>query len=436
MMRTDIDIPTLLSKYGATLNSDDVKILQKLQNYEKIDGFDLLKYSPLVWGVDGMKKYKSLQELGPGLWNRPQPDDVLELIDENLMYKSSRLLPLDINLDLKTGVSDQFRNQSLYDPRFFLPLFNVLLAPENVVSCKKFVQKNCLSFVFACLSCHDGQLRRSAYLILLKLSKYLSQSSAQFDEKPQLLYFLSIFRNSLKKSNNRLPSIIAIFLSRSSNLIFKPFDRMYSSIISFLLLKPTIDLKNVPEFYKFFHSSCTEFIHERRWILQLLLDGLREPKDYRIYEKRYVFKLFMSFYNSSISDEQSRDMIGKIIRKAARMKTSCKDLCFSHNLLGWISSTMGDRTNSEWSSIVLLAEIFLTVGETLKDDTKSFCGLKSYWLACFCTFLRVYRERNENETMDENFHRRLFNFVDFVVNDDSSFESIFVKSLIDSTVKN
>ena len=41
---------------------------------------------------------------------------------------------------------------------------------------------------------------------------------------------------------------------------------------------------------------------ERQWILSLLHDGLRETGDYRIFEKRYTFKLLQSFYDSDLSD--------------------------------------------------------------------------------------------------------------------------------------
>ena len=41
---------------------------------------------------------------------------------------------------------------------------------------------------------------------------------------------------------------------------------------------------------------------ERQWILSLLLDGLRETADYRIFERKYTFKLLQGFYDSDLSD--------------------------------------------------------------------------------------------------------------------------------------
>ena len=45
---------------------------------------------------------------------------------------------------------------------------------------------------------------------------------------------------------------------------------MYSPVNEFLLLKPSIDTTNVPEFYKLFNSSAEKYKEQRQWILTLL----------------------------------------------------------------------------------------------------------------------------------------------------------------------
>ena len=81
---------------------------------------------------------------------------------------------------------------------------------------------------------------------------------------------------------------------------------MYSPVNEFLLLKPSIDTTNVPEFYKLFNSSAEKYKEQRQWILTLLENGLREDTDYRIFEKRNIFKLLQSFYDSALSDRTSQ----------------------------------------------------------------------------------------------------------------------------------
>lgn len=428
-MIAEVNVPSILASYGATLSNEDVSRIKLLFNGEKDKLFDLSNYYPIMWGRKGLEKYESLKKLGPSLWNRPQPDEVLDLIDANLMFLSARFLPLNLNLDFNEECKLDSFAQTLYDPRFFLPLFNILLSPENVMNCKKFVWKNCLLYCFSCLSCYDVNLRQLSYYVIFKFRKFLDATMEKSDEKSQLIYLLTLFRNSLQKPNVRLSSVIGNFLGRSSNLIFNPYDRMFPLISSFLLLKPILDLENVPEFLKFFHSSTSlDFVHERHWILNLLLDGLREIKDYRIYEKRYVFKLLLSFYNCCLCDGKSKEFIEKILKSACRIKPCAADLCFNHNLLGWICSNVQKiNFNDEHSKLNSTAEILLQIGETLKDDEKTFNSVKFQWLACFYFIVRIYKEnklKNIILPFDESRKKRLLKIAKLITveNNNGAFE--------------
>ena len=45
---------------------------------------------------------------------------------------------------------------------------------------------------------------------------------------------------------------------------------------------------------------------ERSWMLSLLAEGLRQHSDYRLCERRYVFKLLLGFHDSALSDAYTR----------------------------------------------------------------------------------------------------------------------------------
>jgi hypothetical protein len=76
--------------------------------------------------------------------------------------------------------------------------------------------------------------------------------------KNTLKYLIELLRNSLDKENQRLPSTISVFLAETILVIIEPGTTLYKPIMSFLLLKPTLDLTNVPEFYKLFNSSALQ----------------------------------------------------------------------------------------------------------------------------------------------------------------------------------
>jgi hypothetical protein len=57
--------------------------------------------------------------------------------------------------------------------------------------------------------------------------------------------------------------------------------------MAFLVLKPIVDLNQVPELFKLLLSSSIEHHQrERQWMLQLLSESLLEPFDYHVIDKR------------------------------------------------------------------------------------------------------------------------------------------------------
>jgi len=47
----------------------------------------------------------------------------------------------------------------VYDPCFLLPAFSDMLAPENLVDCRSFIQQGALSFLLLCLASHCPAVR-------------------------------------------------------------------------------------------------------------------------------------------------------------------------------------------------------------------------------------------------------------------------------------
>lgn len=84
-------------------------------------------------------------------------------------------------------------------------------------------------------------------------------------------------------------AVVAHFFARVTKLFLHPEDPVYQPVLSFLVLKPDIDLENVPEIYKLLMSSSTQFHHEERlWCLRLITHSLIEPYDYNVLQKRFV----------------------------------------------------------------------------------------------------------------------------------------------------
>ena len=97
---------------------------------------------------------------------------------------------------------------------------------------------------------------------------------------------------------------------------------------------------------------------ERQWLLELLLDGLRDSSDYPRYRKKGVFPHLMLLYGSLFADKKtkaredrndvlrlvsliSQTLILRLMLRACAMPSAAVDLVWSHGLFPWLQAIVG-----------------------------------------------------------------------------------------------
>uniref|UniRef100_A0A0N5A8Z1 NopRA1 domain-containing protein n=1 Tax=Syphacia muris TaxID=451379 RepID=A0A0N5A8Z1_9BILA len=359
----DQDVVTdLLTMYGASVSNTDEYIFDILYHLERTYHLNFGRVAPLVFGEKSVSNYHNLRRYGLAIHNRLTPDQVLDFVDPKLLWytllklrdgQSSSVVELQPNVSIKKDTP--------YDVRYILRLFISILddGSEVSVSCRKFVECNGLSLAFASLSLHSKASRALAYTVLFRYSQRLSDLSTEvFPERPFYVYLLKFFRNSVE--------IVSHFMARVCKLLLHPEDPVFQPIMSFLVLKPTLDLTNIPEFYKLLMSSSTEHnAEERQWILKLLADSMLEPNDYNILQKRYGIKFCLSLFTSCISEHMSRKYILFMLSAALKHPTVAYDLFYRQNLQCWIALTMQQPWLQRWEAC-FLCHLFVTLMEHFK----------------------------------------------------------------------
>lgn len=151
----------------------------------------------------------------------------------------------------------------------------------------------------------------------------------------------------MDKQNQRLSNVISVFLAESVSIIIEPGEVLYKPLVSFFLLKPVLDLTNVPEFYKFFNSSSLDFREERKWIMNILVWGIRSSLEYRLYEKRFLYRQILSIYDSKISDFELKNLILDLLIKTCESKYALIDLIKKQFFIIWLSSVLNSLVVDE-----------------------------------------------------------------------------------------
>ncbi|XP_076444589.1 nucleolar pre-ribosomal-associated protein 1-like [Babylonia areolata] len=329
-----LPLNVLLAAYGATLSLTDQNLLYLML---ACDLYGNQRFSPGVWGEKAVERLEARREGGRSLRLETTLEDVLHLLDLDVMATSilhfPLLRPAEFHLSECAVKAERLMSrEECYDPRFLLQLIFHFMGVEHVVDVRSFIARKGLGFTLAALSSHDPLMRRLAIGILSNLHSHVEMVQ-RWSAAPILLAFLRVVMNGLTREGQKLPCVVTVFLAKAADFVMVPESDMYVAIHSFLMLKPALDVSNVPEFYNFFNSPNPK---ERLWILRLLQDGLRETGDHRLFQRRYVYKLLMCHASSSLSDPQTRRESLKVLVKASSVATVIRDLVTSHGLLPWL----------------------------------------------------------------------------------------------------
>uniref|UniRef100_A0A3Q2CMY5 URB1 ribosome biogenesis homolog n=1 Tax=Cyprinodon variegatus TaxID=28743 RepID=A0A3Q2CMY5_CYPVA len=319
----------LLAAYGATLSTSDQKLLLLLREYER-NQVSLLKFQSLLWGPAAVEHHKTRKTLGASLWKQPSSNDVLALLKADVMLQTILRFPQERRISPQDGTellcSDDAGKtlEDLYDPCFLLPLFSAILRPECVVDCVKFVSCHAFGVTAMALSSFDPNMRAAAYHVLACFYHHLE--GARFRERTQLLYLMDIIKNGILKQNQRLPFVLATYISRVAEQMLRPEDHMYLVLNRFLLSHQSLDLRRVPEFFKLFYSFDQENKVERDWMLNLLQEGISDALSYELCNHQSIFQVLLGFSSSPLCSENVQGQIIKVLCQAARVPKAVYNL--------------------------------------------------------------------------------------------------------------
>ncbi|KAG9348441.1 hypothetical protein JZ751_002176, partial [Albula glossodonta] len=329
----------LLGAYGATLSTLDQKLLLLLQEYER-NNISLTEFQSLLWGPAAVEHHKACKSLGKSLWQKPSSEDLLALLNADRMLNTilhfpqqRRIIPQEAKelLHRKEGAQDL---GSLYDPCFLLPLFSVLLRPESVMDCHKFVSSHALGVTVAALSSYDPKVRAAAYQVLGCFYQHLE--GARFRERRQLLYLLDSVKNGIRQQNLRLPFLLVTYIAKVAQQMLRPEEHMYMIVNKFLLTHQYLNLKKVPEFFQLFYSFDLEHKSEREWIVDVLKEGVVDRHCYELCDRQGIFQILLSFYSSPLCDQSTQARIMEVLLQAAQVTKAAYELINVHGLLTWL----------------------------------------------------------------------------------------------------
>ncbi|KAG7208509.1 hypothetical protein KM043_014732 [Ampulex compressa] len=348
-------VPLYLAAYNATLSEADQLILLILQYYEN-NNIQIHKYRPYLWGNAAASHYSVKSEMDMALFRQPTTTKVLNLLDKKIVSNTIQHYP--INRPLQS--TNLHSASNMYDPAFYLPLLCYLLSENNVVACHKITQSGALALALVACCSEHSDVRMAAYTTISRYYAHLEASSS----KERLLWMrlidalrCGIISTNSELSNLRLSCIVSTFLAQTTLVAVHPLHPLYSRLQSFLMAKPALDIKTIPEVLQLLHSSDVEHKAHRYWILEIIRDGIKTMYDVEIAFKCVLFKMLLDFYTCTLSDERTKVLILEVIEATSRISKASVLLVSEYSLLPWLSEVVGHSVCEQIHFVELLVNI-------------------------------------------------------------------------------
>ncbi|KAK6156351.1 hypothetical protein DH2020_010599 [Rehmannia glutinosa] len=350
----DIDINSrelvylLLSSYGAACTEVDMEIYNLMLQVESTDksSAGTVAQMDYLWGFAALKVRKEWEH-DKDMQFDPKN---MEPFEERRKIKFRENLPVDPKLCAQTVLyfpckrfvnggtlrklqkdgftvmhkaSSTTHKLQIYDPVFILR-FSIHCLSVRYIEPIEFASLGLLAITFASISSPDDDMRKLGYEALANFKSALGKCQKKKDVI-RLRLLMSYLQNGIEEPWQRIPSIIAIFLAEASLVLLDPSHDNYSTISKYLSNSPSVNTKAIPLFQNLFWSSSISFRADRLWMLRLLYVGLNTEDDAQTYIRNSIFETLMSFCSSPLSDNESKELVIQIVKKAVQLhKAVCK----------------------------------------------------------------------------------------------------------------
>nr|XP_022918472.1 uncharacterized protein LOC111427518 [Onthophagus taurus] len=379
-------VPLILSSYEATKSESDQILLAILKIFEEHpQRSNFYEYKPFLWGKAAANHYSIKSNVETSLFRQPKISTILDLLEIEIVLNTIKYN--------ETPSNNLSPRKTIYDLNFFLPLFSNLLLPENPIQLYRFTKSGALALTILGLSSQDAHQRGSSCYVL---SLFYTHLDAKRSKKDNLIWIrfveaickgISALTDDLN-SDFELNNFVSVFLSRMALILTNPQHVMYPPLSQYLTAKSVLDFKLIPELLTFLHSPDVNYKEHKKFILQVIFDGLKTKRDFKAALNSISFKLILESFNSCLFDRECKLYVIKIVEKACKLDVGTKLLCENYGLFSWMYNYV-ENFGKENDFISIILDILSHI-ISFKEDYSQINEI----LICFINILNSFNEEN------------------------------------------
>lgn len=378
-------IPIYLSSYQATMSSCDQLILNLLRFYELYCEVDFFEFRPILFGSTALTHFSSLDKNELKISAKSIDEvkhsyfKVMNSFEKSIIENTMMNFPTKRKLqNYRVHELDQFLNvapdeeaqvSQIYDPVFFLPLFEMLLGTGNFNFMALATKKNLLGLLPLGLSFDDENMRLMTTHILMKCRESIEGNKKK---KELWIEFYEIIQKGLsdlqkklpkgyKKGDKvpfpRAPSISSQLLGEFFNVLSDKLHCIHGVASNYVIVKDKFEFSTIPEFMVMFCSYELSQEDHRIFLLNTIKNGIRDERDFKLMNHTPLIKMFLACYGCQISTRKIDLLILKIIDNLVTKANAGAFLIERYGILLWIYQACVNVEAFEYDSIEMLLSL-------------------------------------------------------------------------------
>ncbi|CAG9804998.1 unnamed protein product [Chironomus riparius] len=383
-------IPIFLSSYQATMSSCDQLILNLLRFYEIRCGINLHEYNPLLFGQAALNHFTSHEHNELKFIKNNSLDKMdavffklLNLFEKSMIENTLNNYPIKrqlagVNLtDLHQLVNND-GDDNIYDPGYFLPLFEMILTSSSFKFLSVAVKNELIALIPPALSCEDENMRLLAAHILLKCRENTEAKKKTkgiwiryYDSMQKGIADVKEGTKSENKNEQHFPrpaSISTRLLAEFCKIIPNKLHPIYSTVSNYLIIKDKFEFSTIPELLVLFHSSDIQHEDARLFILNMINNGISDGLDFKILNNTPFLKMILSCYKCPLSSRKIDLLILKIVDKLVIKCEKTKFLIDKYGLGLWIFQISVNVEAFEYDIIEAIVSLIYHIFQSNKDN--------------------------------------------------------------------
>ncbi|KAI9840155.1 MAG: hypothetical protein M1837_001868 [Sclerophora amabilis] len=212
--------------------------------------------------------------------------------------------------------------------------------------------------VIMCLCSSEIGIRKQALSNIARCIATLE--SSKYAEKDMVTLLLQEIHHTAKESidSHSFPSYLSSFAVKALQVEINPQHWLYGKINRFLHERPIWDVGKVPLLQKvLLHPPDVDGAHydETRWMLEVVIDGLRTKTDLDAYRQSHVFERFLALTSSPYLASDLSKEINRLLCRASYIEGGCTTLMTRTGLLSWMRAQRAVEGQYDVTSLQHLA---------------------------------------------------------------------------------